>query len=162
MPARRRSSALARAADPDDWRNRLRTALDQPDAAARRTALQGLAGGASYETLGPVSLDLLGRALNNAADPAGAEAVLRRAQQRHPGDVWINYDLAVALEKLARREEAIRYYTAARSLRPETAHELAHALQAKGEEDEAIGDLRGPEAATAGERSAPRLPGPSP
>jgi len=138
-------AALARAADPDDWRNRLRTALDQPDAAARRTALQGLAGAASYETLGPVSLDLLGRALSNAADPAVAEAVLRRAQQRHPGDVWINYDLAVALEKLARREEAIRYYTAARSLRPETAHELAHALQAKGETDEAIGvfeDLR--------------------
>ncbi len=87
-------AALARAADPDDWRNRLRAALDQPDAAARRTALQGLAGGASYETLGPVSLDLLGRALNDAADPAGAEAVLRRAQQRYPGDVWINYDLA--------------------------------------------------------------------
>ena len=136
---------LARAADPDEWRNRLRTALDQPDAAARRTALQGLAAGASYETLGPVSLDLLGRALNDAADPAGAEAVLRRAQQRHPGDVWINYDLAVALEKLARREEAIRYYTAARSLRPDTAHELAHAMHNKGEVDEAIavfGDLR--------------------
>ena len=138
-------AALARAADPDDWRNRLRDALDQPDAAARRTALQGLIGGASYETLGPVSLDLLGRALNNAADPSGAETVLRRAQHRHPGDVWINYDLAVALEKLARWEEAIRYYTAARSLRPETAHELAHALQAKGEKEEAIGvfeDLR--------------------
>ncbi len=101
--------------------------LDQPDAAARRTALQGLAAAASYETLGPVSVDLLGRAMSDAADPAGAEAVLRLAQRRYPGDVWINYDLAVALEKLARREEAIRYYTAARSLRPETAHELAHA-----------------------------------
>jgi eukaryotic-like serine/threonine-protein kinase len=134
--------ALARAADPDDWRNRLRTALDQPDAAARLTALQGLAGGASYETLGPVSLDLLGRALNNAADPAGAETVLQRAQQRHASDVWINYDLAVALEKLARREEAIRYYTAARSLRPETAHELGHALEKKGDADESIAVFR--------------------
>ncbi len=132
-------TALARAADPDDWRNRLRTALDQPDAAARRTTLQGLAAGASYETLGPVSLDLLGRALNDAADPAGAEAVLRRAQQQYPGDVWINYDLAMALEKLSRREEAIRFYTAARSLRPETAHELAHALEKKGEGHEALG-----------------------
>jgi len=138
-------AALARAADPDDWRNRLRAALDQPDAAARRTALQGLGAGAPYATLGPVSLDLLGRALSDAADPAGAEAVLRRAQQRYPGDVWINYDLAGALEKLARRDEAIRYYTAARSLRPETAHELAHALEKKGEPEEAIGvfeDLR--------------------
>ncbi len=138
-------TALARAADPDDWRNRLRTALDQPDAASRRTSLQGLAAGASYETLGSVSLDLLGRALSNAADPAGAETVLRRAQCRHPDDVWINYDLAVALEKLTRWDEAIRYYSAARSLRPETAHELAHALQRRGGNDEAIGvfeDLR--------------------
>ena len=37
-----------------------------------------------------------------------------------------------------RREEAIRYYTAARMLRPETAHELAHALKNKGESEEAI------------------------
>ena len=84
-----------RAADPDAWRNRPpRPRLDLPDAAARRTALQAPGRGAPYETLGPVSLDLLGRALNDAGDPAGAEAVLRRAQQRHPGDVWINYDLA--------------------------------------------------------------------
>jgi len=134
-------AAIVRAADADDWRNRLRRALDQPDAAARRTALQDLAGGASYETLGPVSLDLLGRALSDAADPAGAESVLRRAQQRYPGDVWINYDLARALEKLARRDEAIRYYTAARSLRPETAHEMAHALGHKGEGNEEIAVL---------------------
>ena len=104
-----------------------------------------LAKATPFETLGPISLDLLGRALKDAGDPAGAEAVLRRAQQRHPGDVWINYDLARSLEKLARREEAIRYYTAARSLRPETAHELAHALGDKGERDEEIAifeDLR--------------------
>src|SRR4029077_18553270 len=47
-------------------------------------------------------------------------------------------DLAGALEKLARRDEAIRYYIAARSLRPETAHELAHALEEKRESDDAI------------------------
>ena len=88
---------------------------------------------------------MLANSLAAAGDSAAAETVLRRAQQRYPGDVWINYDLANTLEKLARREEAIRYYTAARSLRPETAHELAHALQKKGEKDEAIAvfeDLR--------------------
>ena len=138
-------SALAGAADPDTWRLGLRRALDLPDQAARLEALRRLAKDATFETLGPISLDLLGRALKDAGDPAGAEAVLRRAQQRHPGDVWINYDLARALEKLARREEAIRYYTAARSLRPETAHELAHTLGDKGERDEEIAifeDLR--------------------
>ena len=138
-------SALAGAADPDPWRLGLRRALDLPDQAARLEALRRLAKATPFETLGPISLDLLGRALKDAGDPAGAEAVLRRAQQRHPGDVWINYDLARALEKLARRDEAIRYYMAARSLRPETAHELAHALGDKGERDEEIAvfeDLR--------------------
>ena len=135
-------SAVARAADPDSWRNGLRAALDLPDKAARLAALKGLAKAAPFDTLGPVSLDLLGRALNDAGDPAEAEAVLRRAQQRYSGDVWINYDLARALEKLARRDEAIRYYIAARSLRPETAHELAHALEKKGESDEAIAVFR--------------------
>ena len=75
------------------------------------------------------SLDLLGSALLDAGDPQAAESVLtpgpappsrRRLAQLH---------LAQCLEKLARREEAIRYYTAARSIRPETAHELAHALE---------------------------------
>ena len=46
------------------------------------------------------------------------------------------------LEKLSRRDEAIRFYTAARSIRPETAHELAHALEKRGESDEAIAVFR--------------------
>ncbi len=135
-------SAIARAADPDPWRDRLRAALDLPDQTARLAVLKDLAHAAPTEALGPVSLDLLGRALKDADDPAGAEAVLRRAQERYPGDVWINYDLAGALEKLARREEAIRYYVAARSLRPDTAHELAHALEDAGESDKAIAVFR--------------------
>jgi superkiller protein 3 len=135
-------SAVARLADPDPWRNGLRAALDLPDKAARLAALKGLAQAAPFNTLGPVSLNLLGRALKDAGDPTEAEAVLRRAQRRYSGDVWINYDLAGALEKLARRDEAIRYYIAARSLRPETAHELAHALENKGETDEAIAVFR--------------------
>jgi Flp pilus assembly protein TadD len=81
--------------------------------------LRNLSATAAWETLGPVSLDLLGRALHGAGDPTEAEAVLRRAQRRHPDDVWINYDLPRALEALARRAEAIRYNTTARALRPE-------------------------------------------
>jgi superkiller protein 3 len=136
---------VARTADPDPWRNRLRDALDRPGREALLAALRGLAAAAPFESLGPVSLDLLGRVLDGAGDPVAAEAVLRRAQRQHPDDVWINYDPASALGSLARREEAIRYYTAARALEPRSAHALAHALQSHGDPDEAIAvfeDLR--------------------
>jgi hypothetical protein len=105
----------ARAADPDPWRSELRTALDLPEHQQRAEALRVLARSAESDRLPPVSLVLLGSALSDAGDPQTAERVLREAQRRHPGDVEINYCLGLCLEKLARREEAIRFYTAARS-----------------------------------------------
>ncbi len=138
MPALRNYRPWPPPPIPRSGASSLRGALDLPDQAARLAALQSPAKAPPFDTLGPISLDLLGRALKDAGDPAAAEAILRRAQKRYPGDVWINYDLARSLEKLARREEATRYYTAARSLRPETAHELAHALGYRGERDEEI------------------------
>ena len=137
-----RLSEAARAADPDPWRTELRTALDQSDKAARLTALQALAKAANSDELGAISLHLLGTGLNDAGDRTRAESVLRTAQQRYPRDVWVNYALGTVLEKLSRRDEAIRFYTAARSIRPETAHELAHALEKRGESDEAIAVFR--------------------
>jgi serine/threonine-protein kinase len=134
----RRLSEIASGADPDPWRKDLRAALDQPDRAARLATLKDLAGKAKHDELGPVSLDLLGLALDAAGDCAAAETVLRSAQRWHPADVWVYYDLAGVLDKLSRTDEAVRYYVAARSLRPETAHKLAHVLQARGESDEAI------------------------
>jgi serine/threonine-protein kinase len=138
----KRLIATARLADPDPWRNTLRDALEIPDRNARRVRLSGLGAAIENQSLPPVSFDLLGKALGDAGAKAEAESVLRRGRRLYPGDVWLNYDLARALEKLARREEAVRYYTAARIIRPETAHELAHALQRKGENEEAIGVFR--------------------
>jgi serine/threonine-protein kinase len=131
-------SDAARSADPDPWRRDLRDALDQTDKSARLTALQATARSAQWDALGAVSLDLLGTALDHSGDPAAAETVLRAAQRRHPGDVWVNHDLGVVLQHLGRRDEAIRYFIAARSIRPETAHELADVLPTLGESDEAI------------------------
>jgi tetratricopeptide (TPR) repeat protein len=138
-------SEVARIADPDAWRNTLRTAVDQPDQAARLTALQNLAKTAKFDELGPISLQLLGAALNEnmgpdqkAGDPALAESVLRKAQVRFPGDVWVNHELAKVLEGQNRRDEAIRFYTAARAIRPEAGHQLAHALEKRGDLEEAI------------------------
>ena len=89
--------------------------------------------------MGPVSLDLLGSALRNAGDDKAAEAALREARRWHPDDVWLNYDVAALQE---RKEEKIRYYSIARACRPETAHELAHVLEKKGEWVEAIAVFR--------------------
>jgi len=138
----KRLTEVTQAIDPDPWRNDLRTALGQTDKQPRLAALRALATTARFDELGAVNLELLGKALAFAGDPAGAESVLRRAQRRYPGDVWVSYDLGRVLEDLNRRDDAIRFYTAARAVRPETAHELAHALEARGESDEAIAVFR--------------------
>jgi hypothetical protein len=106
---------VARLADPDPWRNELRTALDQADHATRLRALRALAKTAKFDELGPTSLQSLGSALNADGDSALAESVLRKAQQRHPRDLWVNLDLANVLRKLERLDEAIRFYTPPRA-----------------------------------------------
>ena len=103
--------------------------------------MQALAKTAKFEELGPISLQLLGSALMGQigrGDSSGAESVLRRAQQRYPGDVWINHELGRCWRTRGRLDEAIRFYTAARAIRPETAHELADALEKRGDLDESI------------------------
>jgi serine/threonine-protein kinase len=128
----------ARAADPDPWRNRLRDTLRAEEGQQQLDSLRELARSAKVEDLPAWSLELLGSALTDSGDPKLAETILRNAQRRHPDDVWLNYELAECLEKLARNAEAVRFYMAARSIRPEVAHQLAHALAGIGENDEAI------------------------
>jgi hypothetical protein len=130
-------------ADPDRWRIDLRNALDQPDKASRRTSLQDLARKANFDELGPISLHLLGTGLIAASadlrddSMAQAESVLRRAQRRYPRDVWLNHALGDMLQQRGLLSEAIRYFTAARAFRPETAHQLAHCLADRGNGREA-------------------------
>ena len=108
--------------------------------------------------MGAIGLHLLGTGLYDAGDRTRAESVLRSAQQWYPRDVWVNYALARVLETLSRRDEAIRFYTAARSIRPETAHELAHALEKRGESDEAIAVFRDLKRLRPGKCQAPCMP----
>ena len=113
-----RITAAARAADPDDYRGRLRTALMEPRAQARRAALRDLARSAPAAELPPVTAALLGAGLLCAGDPTAAESVLRPAQRRHPADPWLAQVLAKTLEKQSRTDEAIRYYFIARAADP--------------------------------------------
>jgi serine/threonine-protein kinase len=134
----KRISEAARAADPDPWRRELRSALELTDRAARLAALQATARSARLDALSAVSLDLLGKGLDRAGDPAAAETVLRAAQRSHPGDLWINHDLALVCRKRGQPDEAIRFLTAVRAIRPEACHDLAWYLADAGKSDEAI------------------------
>jgi serine/threonine-protein kinase len=131
--------AAARAADPDPDRELLRTALLSPDATGRLKTLRPLARRAGVERWAPASLVLLGNAMAGAGDIEAGVAVLRRASGSYPGDATVHYDLGRLLERLRppQSDEAIRAYTAARAVQPETAHELAHALERRGRVEEA-------------------------
>ncbi len=109
---------VVRAIDPDEWRNRLREALRKKD----RQTLEGMAASARVGELKPAMLARLGEALSRAGAFDTAVVLLERARQRYPADFWINHNLGQALHDSPkpRLEEAIRYYTAAVALRPES------------------------------------------
>jgi serine/threonine-protein kinase len=146
QPAERwqRPLALARAVDTDAHRNRLRAVVGRTDFQKDGAALRDLSQDTHVAELPPASILQLATALRQAGDPAAAVALLESAVQRYPDDVWINYDLAQGLAGLPepRREEAVRYYTAARALRPESAHNLGHLLDEMGRGDDAIATFR--------------------
>jgi tetratricopeptide (TPR) repeat protein len=139
----KRVSAVARAADPDPWRNRLRDALPKND----RKALRALADDEALRAQPASTLVLLGVGLGEAGDPAGAVAVLRQAQRRHPGDFWVNHELASWLLRLrpAHFDDAVRFYSAALALRPESPavqSNLGTALRGAGKLDDAVAAFR--------------------
>ncbi len=138
----RRLSAVARAADPDPWRCRLRDALDlgAADRERARVTFRELAASAPGDALGRECVSRLAYALGQLGERETEASLLRRAQRAHPGDFWINHDLARSLMGAGRPEEAVRFYSAALAVRPRS--ELAQvalgqALRAAGRADEA-------------------------
>jgi tetratricopeptide (TPR) repeat protein len=127
--------AVARAADPDPERDRLR----QPELWRDKAALARLAREARVAELSPQLAAALGRALlRNKGD---AVPLLREAQARYPHDFWLNFELGRALFVAKERDEAIGYYCAALALRPSAAavhNDLGSALYDRGKREEAI------------------------
>ena len=54
---------------------------------------------------------LLARAYIGVQQYPAAETVLRGALKRNPGNLQLNYLLAVTLDKMGRKQEALRLYT---------------------------------------------------
>jgi tetratricopeptide (TPR) repeat protein/serine/threonine protein kinase len=104
--------AVLQRADDDPWRGRFRDAKD-------RKALEELARDPEALAQPPATVLLLASALFPNR-PLLIE-VLRAAQQRHPDDYWLNFDLAQNLDwsEPARHTEALGYYRAALAIRPD-------------------------------------------
>src|SRR5262249_37000633 len=130
---------VARHADPNPWRDRFR------DPAVRRSRedLEQLAREAKVEELTPQALSALGNALRSKQ--ANAVPFLTAAQCLYPNDFWLNFARANALLDARRLDEAIRHYSVAVALQPDSvaAHNnLGNALDGKGQRDEAIREYR--------------------
>jgi serine/threonine protein kinase/Tfp pilus assembly protein PilF len=133
--------AVARAVDNDDWRKWFRDAWEHGD----DKAMNDLLASAEVEQQFLTTLSLLG--ISNPTpknvSTERAAALLRRAQQRHPADFWINHDLAFLLmhAEPPQLDEAISFYRVAVALRaqsPGVHLNFGMALEAKGRLDEAI------------------------
>jgi serine/threonine-protein kinase len=114
-PARRAwLLAVARAADPDPARDRLR----QPELWRDGPTLSKLVGELRADELSPQLLTALGRVLVQTG--SNAAPLLRAAQACYPQDFWVNYELGWSLRHSGRSDEALGFFRAALALRPES------------------------------------------
>jgi tetratricopeptide (TPR) repeat protein len=105
--------------DPDPWRNRLRSVLRHKG--QDNAALRDLAASAPVQKLPSSNLALLGSELRITGALEEGNEVLRRAQQRFPGDFWINFELGRCLHESNQPEEAVAYLRVALAIRPQDA-----------------------------------------
>jgi tetratricopeptide (TPR) repeat protein len=133
---RSRLLAVAREADPDDWRDQFRDAKVWNDAGA----LKQLADRADPAKQSPQILSALALLLHGTKGQAAP--LLRRALLHYPRDFWLHFHLG---EVSANPDEQIGCYQAALAIRPKIA--AAHnnwgvALGAKKDYDGAIGHFQ--------------------
>jgi tetratricopeptide (TPR) repeat protein/serine/threonine protein kinase len=137
--------AIARAADPDPWRNRFRDALE--GASGDRKVLENLAVSADIAALPAPTLSLLGRSLWLAGAVQASARMLRQAQQRFPQEFMINSQLAQSCEAMEPPQwnEALAFRMAAVVISPQSpgAHlNLGGVLDALGKVNEAMTEFR--------------------
>jgi serine/threonine-protein kinase len=135
--------AVARAADPDPLRNRLRDAME----GNRPRDLKKLIALCRSDEVQSATAVLLAILCTGTPAAKNAVVVMRKVRQRYPGDFWVNHSLAFLNLRMRppHLEEAIRYFTAAVALRPQSpgSHlNLGSALEKVGRLDEAIDACR--------------------
>ncbi len=143
-PQDRQLSAIAKTADPDPWRCRVRDALklSLSDKEKALDAFRELATLAPEEFQYRESISRLAYGLWDLGDEERSIALLRKAQLAHPDDFWINCDLARSLMSAGQPDEAVRFYSAAVAIQPDNLFvlvALGDALRGAGREEEAEG-----------------------
>jgi tetratricopeptide (TPR) repeat protein len=138
-PTWRHLLEVAQAADPDPWRNQLRSVLERSP--LDKQILQALADSTELALQPAPTLHLLGTSLADAGMLEQAETVLGQAQQWHPDNFWINADLAACLRRLGKHGEEVAFRRALVSLRPQSArarYDLGQALLRQGNLAQAV------------------------
>jgi tRNA A-37 threonylcarbamoyl transferase component Bud32/predicted RNA-binding Zn-ribbon protein involved in translation (DUF1610 family) len=122
VPGRDRLLSVARLADNDSWRQRLRDPKMHKD----RANLEQLARSPEVAQQPPSILVHLGKYLAQLGSWTASAEVLRQAQRRHAEDFWVNYALAMSLSEQTppRVVEALSYFRVAAALRPQS--RIAH------------------------------------
>ena len=105
---------VARRADPDPWRDRVR----DPKTWENSDVLRDLAASAPVDKQSPKLLAVLGARLR--ARNIDADAFLTRVASAYPADFWANIEMGNALHQKSSWLEAIGFYRTALALRPQT------------------------------------------
>jgi tetratricopeptide (TPR) repeat protein len=139
-----RLGRVADAADDNAWRRAFRQAALAYD----WQKLKALAGQPEALEQPPGVLAWLGSMLHTGGQRSEAAAILRQAQQRHPADFWVNYNLGRVLfdagtELHGQRhpEQALGYCRVAVAVRPSSAEAynlLGDVLDSTGDRDGAL------------------------
>jgi serine/threonine protein kinase/tetratricopeptide (TPR) repeat protein len=144
---RRKLIAVARQADPDEWRDRARQALERND----RAALEALARTAPVDELPAVTLRTIGYSFSvfypNGTPDQQVRDLLRRAQRRYPSDVLLNHLLADSLwlKVPPGYAEAAGFFRVLVALRPNSSGiygRLGSVMASNGKLDDAIAYYR--------------------
>ena len=144
-----RLRAVANLADDDAWRRRLRSVPALAISPKDRPQLEALAGEREAAALPPATALLLGRALFKARAHEKSLAILYAAQQRHPADLRLNFELARLLRygtpTQGEWEKAAGFTRSALALRPQSPAlhlQLGQCLMKTGEPDLAVAEFR--------------------
>jgi tetratricopeptide (TPR) repeat protein/serine/threonine protein kinase len=137
--------AVARGLDPDVLRDRVRAAWGQEVTPGLQADLRRLAESIDVKAQSPATLIALADTLERTQLADAALRILREGQYAYPTDFWLNLVLGKALLDRKDCAGALRYFTAAVSLRPDSA--IAHnilgvALHGQKKPDEAVAEYR--------------------